>query len=368
MKNPMALMRTMRHWGARGGLPPWRQTLEMCVLRLWRGLGPNYYLLGRFWRRDMPWRDKLDHVNEREYRSMVEELNPPRYQKISQHKVVEKAMLSLLGFPTPRFLGFYHPERGRTWDGKTLCSAADLERFFRECEEPKVVIKLVEGWGGAEFRAVEVLRDGGRPSFRDLANGEALLPVNLADRLASADGYIFEAHQEHHPALSALNASSLNTLRIWVLKEEGRCRFAGAILRVGREGALVDNISAGGLVCPVDLETGTLLEIRESHIAAESGDAHPDGGAKIAGTRIPYWEEVIALAERALDAFPHMRFAGLDIAIAADGPQLIELNVKPDLLNAIDFDIPLTRFFRRTTGLYRLHLDGSVAVVHRAAM
>lgn len=341
----MTLMRTMRHWSARGGLPPWRQMLEMAALKLWRGLGPNYYLLGRFWRPDMPWRDKLDHINEREYRSIVEELNPPRYQKVSQHKVVEKAMLSLLGFPTPRFLGYYHPERGRTWDGKSLRSAQDIERFFRECEEPRVVVKLVEGWGGAEFRAFEVLRDEDRASIRDLCNGETSQPGALAGQLSSADGYIIEAYLEQHAALSALNASSLNTLRIWILREEGRCRFAGAILRVGREGALVDNISAGGLVCPVDIETGTLLEIRESHISAESGDAHPDGGARIAGVRIPYWNEVMALAERSLDAFPHMRFAGLDIAIAPDGPRLIELNVKPDLLNALDFDIPLRRFF-----------------------
>jgi hypothetical protein len=346
MKSFLGLMRAMRYWHARGGLPVWRQLAEMVVLRMGRGLGPHYYLLGRFWRQDVPWRDKWDHINDREYRAIVESLNPPKYQKVSQHKVIEKAMLTLLGFPTPRFLGYFHREHGSGWDGKTLRTATDLERLFRECGETKVVIKLVEGWGGEEFRAVELLKDGDHISIRDLANGEMRQATELANQLASADGYILESYLEQHETLAALNASSLNTVRLWILKEMDGYRFAGAILRVGRDGALVDNISAGGLVCPIELETGKLLEIRESHVLAESEEAHPDGGAKVAGVRLPHWDSVIQLAKRSLDAFPHMRFAGLDIAIASDGPRLIELNVKPDLLNALDFDVPLRQFFQ----------------------
>jgi len=346
MHSDATLVAAMRHGCARGGLSPWRQLLEMVVLRLWRGLGPRYYLLGRFWRRDMPWRDKWDHINDREYRAIVEALNPAAYQKVSQHKVVEKAMLSLLGFPTPRFLGFFHPERGTAWDGAPLRTAADLARLFRHSGETKVVIKLVEGWGGEEFRAIEIVHNGEQPDLRDLAGGQVQQPEALARQLASADGYIVEAHLSQHPVLSALNASSLNTVRLWILKDAGGYKFAGAILRVGRHGSLVDNISAGGLVCPIDLETGVLLEVRESHVLADSGDLHPDGGAQITGVRMPHWDAVVRLAQRSIDAFPHMRFAGLDIAIAPDGPRLIELNVKPDLLNAIDFDVPLRRFFQ----------------------
>lgn len=342
------LLAAMRHWRARGGLPLWRQLLEMLVLRLARGLGPRYYLLGRFWRPDMAWRDKWNHFNDREYRRTVAGLNPPTYQKVSQHKVVEKAMLSLMGFPTPRFLGFFHRERGVAFDGHALRSAADLERLLRTCGEPRVVIKLVEGWGGEEFRAVDLRRDGEALALGDLATGQPQTVASLFQQLASADGYIVEAHLAQHPTLAALNASSLNTVRLWILKEPQGCRFAGAILRVGRQGALVDNISAGGLVCPIALDTGILLEVRESHLLAESGHRHPDSGAPIAGQRVPHWDAVLQLAERSLDAFPHMRFAGLDIAVAPDGPRLIELNVKPDLLNAIDFDIPLRRFFHPT--------------------
>lgn len=358
MNSGTRLWAAMRHWQTQGGLPVWRQLLEMVVLRLARGLGPRYYLLGRFWRRDMPWGDKWNHLNHREYSAIVERLNPTRYQKVSQHKVVEKAMLSLMGFPTPRFLGFFHRARGVAADGLTLRNAADLGRVLDACGEARAVIKLVEGWGGDQFRAVDVLREGDTLAFRDLANGQRLSAESLTQQLVSTDGYIVEAHLQQHDLLSALNASSLNTVRLWILKEPSGCRFAGAILRVGRAGALVDNISAGGLVCPIELSSGQLMEVRESHVLAPSSHCHPDSGALVAGLRLPFWDEVLQLAQRALDAFPHMHFAGLDIAIAPDGPRLIELNVKPDLLNALDFDVPLRRFFgprrpRRGQGMRR---------------
>lgn len=336
----------MRYWRDRGGLPVWRQLMEILVLRAWRGLGPNYYLLGRFWRRNLSWREKLGHISEGEYKSMLRRMNPREYRKASQHKVVEKAVLTLLGFPTPRFLGFFHSWRGRAWDGKPLSSAEDLLRFLRDCPGSRVAVKPVEGWGGAEFRAFEVLRgDGGCAQLRDLASGAILSADALANQLVSEDGYILEAYIEQHGVTSTLNASSLNTLRIWVVRVGAETRFAGAILRVGRYGALVDNISAGGLVCPVDVETGRVIEVRESTVMAEPRATHPDGEAVIAGVTVPYWHEIRALADQSLGAFPNVRFAGLDIAVSPDGPQLIEINVVPDLLNAVDFDVPLRGLF-----------------------
>jgi len=298
----------------------------------------------------MAWGDKVDHINEREYRDYVNRLNPANYRKITQHKVVEKAMLSLLGFPTPRFLGYFHRLRGRTWLGRPLRTGDDLARLLNDCAEPRVIFKLVEGWGGAGVRVIENVPEQDRVMARDLASGDLLTPELLAAQLDSTDGYIVEAYIEQHETLAALNASSLNTVRIWFLRHGDAYRLAGAILRVGRQGALVDNISAGGYYCPIDLATGTLSAIHESHATAEPCEAHPETEAMVAGVRLPFWREANLLAMRALDAFPHMQFAGLDIAIAADGPRIIELNAMPDLLNGLDFDVSLRRYFDYRSG------------------
>jgi hypothetical protein len=56
---------------------------------------------------------------------------------------------------------------------------------------------------------------------------------------------------------------------------------------------------------------------------------HPDHGAPIEGVVLPYLAEACALAERAIMVFPHMGFSGFDVAVAPDGPRIIELNALP---------------------------------------
>lgn len=330
-----------------GELPLWRQLAEMSLLWVWRRQGPNYYQLARFWRKDMPWRDKLDHLNESEYRREIDRLNPERYRKISQHKVVEKAVLTLLRFRTPRFLGFFHARSGRTAVGKPLRTAADLGALLTDCGEPKVCFKPVEGWGGSQFMAAELRRQGGALVVRSLADGSETGIAQFAQRLDASDGYLIEAYLEQHPRLAALNPGSLNTLRIWIVLGPEGSRISGAILRVGRAGSIVDNTSRGGLVCPVDIATGTLRYADEAGIDRIIHADHPDSRVPIGGLALPYWEDCKALAGEALKAFPHMHFAGLDIAIGEDGPWVIELNLQPDRRGATDFDVPTARALKR---------------------
>jgi glutathione synthase/RimK-type ligase-like ATP-grasp enzyme len=101
-------------------------------------------------------------------------------------------------------------------------------------------------------------------------------------------------------------------------------------LRIGRAGSLVDNHSSGGIVAPVDLGTGEVHAAIDGLPAREVFPLHPDHGAPIEGQRIPFFGESLELARRSLLAFPFFRFAGVDVAIVADGPRVLELNPSPD--------------------------------------
>lgn len=323
-----------------GGLPFWRQAAEMLLLWLWRRQGPNYYQLARFWRREMPWRDKLAHLTEAEYRRAVAALNPREYRMISQHKVVEKAVLSLLGIRTPRFLGHLHAATGRTAYGETLQNADDLAILLGACEEDRICFKPVEGWGGKGFIALERTRGEGALHLRDMANGEAIDIARLYGMLDAGRGTLIEAYVEQHETLAALNPGSLNTVRLWVVLGRRGYAVKGAFLRVGRAGSIVDNTSRGGLICPIDIDSGRISYADEAGVDRVLHDRHPDSQVKVRGLVVPYWEACRTLASDALTAFPHMRFAGLDIAIGPDGPWVIELNVQPDRRGAADFDVP----------------------------
>jgi hypothetical protein len=96
---------------------------------------------------------------------------------------------------------------------------------------------------------------------------------------------------------------------------------------------VVDNFHAGGIAAEVDMTTGELGAASDMGLRPEVGwrVAHPTSGAAILGRRLPFWNDVLNLACLAHAAFPRRAIVGWDIAILANGPCIIEGNIKPDL-------------------------------------
>lgn len=333
-----------REAAAQGGLPLPRQLIEMTALKLVRNLGPNYYQAGRFWRRDMPFRDKWRHANNREYEKYLFAINPAVYQKASQHKVLEKATLTLFGIPTPRFIGYHHAFRGAAADQGPLRGVADLRRVLQPYRGQRVCFKAVEGYGGRSFSALDVDADGGQLQH-PITGQRWTLDTWHGELLKSREGWLLEEFLPQHPVLAAINPSSVNTLRIWVLEQRGEFQAHHALLRVGRAGSQVDNTSSGGFACPIEIDSGRLLAAPNLADSLRPITHHPDNGFALAGCQLPYWQESLALGCKALSVFPKMRFAGLDVAITPTGPCMIELNVFPDRISALRWELPLKDFF-----------------------
>jgi hypothetical protein len=309
---------------------------EIVALGLLNGNGPGYYLAAGFYRREIPWPDKRLHLGQKSYRRRLARINPEPFRAITQVKLVEKSLLAGLGFPTPTFLGFLHPERGRTAAAERLNEPAHLATLLASCRGERVVFKLVEGWAGRGFIVADIDPDGRGVRVVGSRHGQVetvsaeVLYAALLDGEGSG-GRLIEAYFHQHPAMAAFNPSSVNTCRIWVAEEEpGSPRVVLAYVRVGREGSLVDNQSAGGIVAPIDLDTGVTRAAIDGRPERNTFERHPDHGGVIAGQPVPFWREAKALAEEAVRVLPGLRFAGVDVAIGPDGPAIIELNASPD--------------------------------------
>ncbi|MBX3642834.1 MAG: hypothetical protein KF720_07155 [Rubrivivax sp.] len=310
----------------------WRQLAEMALLYVRHGVGPGYYQMAGFFRRDLTWKDKTLQLSATQYRRRVNALNPLIYRKISQHKIPEKAVLSLFSIPTPRFLGRLQARSGRDHAGRPLQSAADLEALVRRHGLSKLVFKQPEGHGG---KGVQIARvEHAQPMLCGAINAGQLAPLveYCDDTLCLHEGeeWLVEEHFTQHPAVAAINPGSVNTVRIWVVARGDGMQVVLAYLRIGRGHMFVDNASSGGIVAPIDMATGRLRPAQDAHAQRQLYARHPDHGAAIDGVLLPCWPEVQDLAKRALAAFPLLRFAGLDVAIGPDGPVVLELNVSPD--------------------------------------
>lgn len=342
-----AQLRVAKSKADAGGLPFWRQIFEMAYLFVRNGLGPGYYLMARFWRRDLPLSTKRQHWNGRRYLRFVHKINDPRYYKVSQNKLVEKSLLATLGLPTSKLLGLFHPKAGQGVDGEPLCNATDLERVLATSTADGLFFKPAEGDSGRGVFGLAIVTEAGRRVLREVLTREEVALAVLAQRLAAApEGYVIEEMIEQHLLLSSLNPTSVNTLRIWVVDDNCGVHVAGAFLRVGRAGSLVDNTAAGGLACAIDLDSGVIREALDLTLSRNQYPIHPDSGAKIVGLKIPHWPACKQLACDALRVLPGARFSGMDIAVTAHGPVIIEYNVEPSYQGAAHVDLPHGIAFR----------------------
>lgn len=328
-----------------------RSTLGLCfdsvLFGLATGLGPRYFVVSGFARQPSSRDQWRHHISNRDYHRALDRLNPRPYRKFTQHKLNEKALYRLLGIPTGEFVGYFNPLVGTTSSGEVLQSEADLERLLGTFRGEKLCIKPLEGWGGAGVMVLDIVPENTSFSLRRTASGELVSLSRIIEQFAEPGGqseFILERHVQQSAFYQRLNPSSLNTLRVWTLQTGADCEILGAYLRVGRAGSDVDNGSRGGMMFPVDIETGRLCPgvVKDTPHRADF-EIHPDSGVAIAGQVLPDWDSIRLFVCEALARLPQTRFCGFDVAGTDDGPVLIESNVCPDKDGAAHAGIPAVR-------------------------
>lgn len=141
--------------------------------------------------------------------------------------------------------------------------------------------------------------------------------------------YIVQEVISQHEILASIHPESLNTIRVISFLFQGEVHISSSILRMGTAGSRLDNVSTGGLACPI-LPDGRLQEAainRQSQWTIR----HPSG-AVFSEIRVPSYERVLSLIRRAHRDTPHFRIIGWDFAIDGNGdPVFIEYNGAPGM-------------------------------------
>jgi hypothetical protein len=199
--------------------------------------------------------------------------------------------------------------------------------------ETDLFVKRVLGKGGARAERWNWAGNGGYRSTTGEEKDGAALVGHIA-ALSRSEAYIVQPALTNHPELLDLSLGALCTVRLVTCRnEQGRHEVTNTAFRMpSNPQAPVDNIHAGGIAATVDLATGRLGPASDLGLGPNFvwHDRHPVSGGVIAGRILPFWEEAVALALQAHDAFSEWTVIGWDIAILADGPCLIEGNKGPD--------------------------------------
>lgn len=129
------------------------------------------------------------------------------------------------------------------------------------------------------------------------------------------------------PVMASLNPSSVNTIRLYSLLIGSDCNIFASFIRMGRNGAIVDNLGSGGLLAGIDIKTGQVITPGTDD-TGRCFEKHPDTGVAIRGFQVPKWQELLRFTEEAALHYP-LKYVGWDIAVCENGFQIIEANPDP---------------------------------------
>jgi len=201
---------------------------------------------------------------------------------------------------------------GRRWLYAPDASDQQIEDFLREQEQ--FIVKPCDLNGGTGIYKI---------LLSEIVDIKAFCVSAKINRL------MLEEIIKQHSGLSSINPASVNTLRInTVVDKKGVPHILCACLRMGTGQAVADNMSAGGILAQIDLNSGVLFTTAIGK-DCQTYIKHPTSGAVLPGFQIPHWEAAKEMVLQAAKVIPQIRFVAWDVAVTEKGPLLIEGNTMP---------------------------------------
>lgn len=297
----------------------------------------EYYLLKK--QRCLHWNEYYDYEFERQPEEFknnflgvteqgvyLELLNPFKYYILARNKYIAHLLLENAGITVPQLYCFYNPENGDNADHNISFDLKTTLQTLKNKDIRKCVVKTPEGSHGDSVFAVKDIVYTDSDAVLKISNEKEIILSDLLQKMP----LLFEEKIEQSKQFSEFNASSINTVRFMtVLMPSGEAKVVATFIKIGREGAFVDNAGSGGNVdAGVNPETGELYGaiIYNGFRKTIAIDNHPDSGACLNGVTIQNWKSICDRVCGFQQRFPFLKAVGWDIAVTEEGPVVIEIN------------------------------------------
>jgi hypothetical protein len=210
---------------------------------------------------------------------------------------------------------------------------------FRPLPARDLILKPSDLWAG---RGVCALTFDARRGCWIGAKGELLASADIpayAGRAQAGHPWVLQPRLRNGPAWASWSSGALSTVRVVTARETpgAPVEILGGFMRFPQGDAIVDNRTAGAISADYDRESGRLGPARGLACPRIAYSVHPDTGAAIAGEVIPAWDRVRALAQRAHAPISEIAMIGWDVAMPADEPILLEMNLNWGIFNNTPF-------------------------------
>lgn len=233
-------------------------------------------------------------------------------------------ILSQLNIPTPNIEFLIHNGRLQNKDKKDV-DFSDLQAVANEGE--KIFIKPTNGCGGS---GIIVLVKRGGLLYKKGAIIQGLEDLNMSNNVS----YVVQKGIVQNAEISKIYDGSINTLRTIVQYRDGETNVVGCILRMGRNGADVDNSAQGGISVNVNFDDGSFGPFAIAEHGGEIFTSHPNSGYVFNGNSMPNWADVKQEILKNVGKMTQYNDVGWDIAVTDNGICVIEFNLGYGIVHA----------------------------------
>lgn len=271
-------------------------------------------------------------------------------------------LYSLTGIYTPRYMPFdvYEKIIASQMPPRSVSSYFDDKNLYRHfLHDFTIPQRVVECYNGIfylpEVSNIETTKEKVLSYCSSIANciikpskgtsaGSGVTLLNVSNCIAN-DGrsledifssykfnFVIERKIETSDNLKTLNSSSCNTIRIHTYRSSvyQDIEFISAYIRIGRNGKVIDNASAGGITCQVTAD-GVLGDF-PCTVNPYQKVVATDSGVLLAGYKIEKFDKMVETAIRAHSNIPLFGIIGWDVTMNKNGEVvIIEFNPDPDL-------------------------------------
>ena len=200
---------------------------------------------------------------------------------------------------------------------------SELDNFVTKRGE--IAIKPLCESGGCGFQLIPY------GSYRDV----------LQTKTRKRESFIIQEKVIQHHYANTIYPGSVNTIRMVLYRDvhDRTIKLAGASHRFGtNQSKPVDNLSRGGMLTSIDVESGMLgiSFMYEGTRSSGRHTTHPDTGVSIQGVVIPEWNKKVSITLELFNSISWFEYGGLDIVFTHDGFVVLEINSMPnvDILQA----------------------------------
>ena len=236
----------------------------------------------------------------------------------------------------------------------TLSDKNLLERLFPSINQPKTVVKNVNGFYYHNLRLIEMNEAINlccvpkeliiKPTIETWGGNNVLL-FNFADHengrgrdyieklfIKYGKNFIVQERVQQHHAMTLLNSTSLNTFRVMTFLKGKEVFVLSTVVRMGREGSIIDNSASGGITCGIQ-RNGDMNEVGFDQNGKRIRTT--DNGLAFKNMSFTFLKEIESTAKKLHSEFSYFRLLSWDLAIDKDeNVVLIECNVKGQGINS----------------------------------